>query len=176
MASSRIWTKLPSVRLPTERLHGTAHFRTGLVDVVTGELKDAMKKKDQLKLRVLRNVRAGMLNRMKEDGSDQLADTDALSVLRRVAKQHVESIEMYRSAGRNDLVESEEKELEVVRFYLPQLADEATTRRYVEEAVKGTGVDSPRGAGRVMGQIMKEHKGSVDAALAKRLLHELLGS
>jgi uncharacterized protein YqeY len=63
----------------------------------------------------------------------------------------------------------------VIQGFLPSLADEATTRRFVEEAIAASGASKPGDVGRVMGALMKAHKGEVDGTLARRLATELLG-
>jgi uncharacterized protein len=145
-----------------------------IVDRVSDELKQAMRA--QLKDRVtgLRQIRAGFIEAMKVDGSDSLADDKAEEVLRRLAKQRRESIEAYDTAGRADLAEQERAELAVIEAFLPQLADEATTRAWVDAALAETGATSARDMGRVMSALMAAHKGQVDGKLANRLVRERL--
>ena len=73
------------------------------------------------------------------------------------------------------MAEAERQELAVIQRFLPSLADEAQTRAWVEAAIAETGAAAPGDMGRVMGAIMKAHKGEVDGGLAKRIAAELLG-
>ena len=149
----------------------------GRVETVTVQLKDAMKAKDAPRLAALRNIRAAFLVEMKKDGSETLDDAAAIAVLRRLAKQRQESIEAFTQAGRPERVAEEQAELRVVEEFLPRLADEATTRTWVQEAIAASGASGASGArelGKVMGALMKAHKGDVDGDLARRLAAELL--
>jgi uncharacterized protein len=145
-----------------------------IVDEVSTSLTAAMKARDANAARALRLIRAGFLNRMKEDGASTLADADAVAVLRKIAKMRVESIEMFRAGKRDDLVAQEEKDLEIVQRWLPTLADEETTLRWAREAVAESGAKGAAQAGKAIGMLMKHHKGEVDGAIAKRLVTQIL--
>ena len=146
----------------------------GLVETVTAQMKDAMKAREAARLGALRSIRAAFLVEMKKDGSETLDDAVALGVLRRLAKQRQESIEAFTQAKRPERVAEEQAELAVIEAFLPRLADEATTRGWVREAIAASGATSAKELGRVMGALMKAHKGDVDGDLARRLASELL--
>lgn len=148
----------------------------GIVDKVSEDMKQAMRDRDAPRLSGLRNMRAGLLLAMKEDGSATLSDDRAIDVLRRLCKQRLESVEAYRGAGREDLAGPEEVELRLIESYLPRLADEATTRQWVGEAIAATGATGPKDKGKVMGALMKAHKADLDGKLANAVVAELLGS
>jgi uncharacterized protein YqeY len=147
----------------------------GRVETVTEQMKAAMKAKDTARLTALRSIRAAFLVEMKKDGADTLDEAVAIAALRRLAKQRQESIEAFEKAGRTEQLAAEKSELAVIDEFLPSLADEATTRAWVEEAIATTGASTPKELGRVMGTVMKAHKGDVDGDLARRLATELLG-
>jgi uncharacterized protein YqeY len=147
----------------------------GRVETVTAQMKAAMKAKDAPRLAALRNIRAAFLIEMKKDGSETLDDATSIAVLRRLAKQRQESIEAFGQAGRQERVAEEQAELRVIEEFLPRLADEATTRAWVQEAIAASGAASAKELGKVMGALMKAHKGDVDGDLARRLAAELLG-
>ena len=141
---------------------------------VSAQMKSAMKARDAERLKALRGIRAGFITAMKEDGADSLSDEACLNVLRRVAKQRRDSIDSYQQAGRADLAAEEQAELDVIETFLPALADDAQTRQWVEEAIAATGASSMREMGRVMGQVMKDHKGQVDGNRTRAIVQELL--
>ena len=147
-----------------------------LVDRVSEQMKAAQKARDAAQLSALRNVRAALLHEMKKDGSTTLEDAVATAVLRRLAKQREESIEAFERAGRADRAEAERAEKAVIDSFLPRLADEATTRSWVQAAIAETGAASARDLGRVMGALMKVHRDDVDGQLARKLAGELLGA
>lgn len=146
-----------------------------IVEDVARQLTEAMRAKDAPRVAALRGIRAALLHEMKRDGSTTIADRDALPVLRRLAKQHGESIEAFERAGRPERVAQERAELEVIESFLPRLADAQATRRFVREAMAETGARSPADLGRVMGVLMKQHRDEVDGALARRIAAEELG-
>ena len=146
-----------------------------IVDDVSREMTSALKSKDASRLSALRNIRAALLVEMKKDNSKTLADEASVGVLRRLEKQRRESIEAFEQAGREDRAAAERAELAVIQEFLPKLADEAKTRAWLEEAIAATGASKPGDVGRVMGAVMKAHKGDVDGTLARRIASELLG-
>jgi hypothetical protein len=145
------------------------------VDEVSRQIADALRARESDRLAALRSIRAAFLNEMKKDGAKELADEVELALLRRLEKQRLESIVAFEGAGRSELAAREKAELAVIRQFLPGLADEATTRAWVEAAVAETGASGPRDLGRVMGAVMKKHKGEVDGDLARRIATEKLG-
>ncbi|MEN0062675.1 MAG: GatB/YqeY domain-containing protein [Myxococcota bacterium] len=152
-----------------------AEVNMGIVEQVNDQMKDAMRAKDKARLAGLKGIRAAFIEALKEEGAgDTLPDDVAVGILRRLAKQRRESITAYEAGGRDDLVDQEKTELAVIEAFLPSLADEATTRTWVEEAIAKTGAASPADMGKVMGALMGAHKGELDGALANKIVRELL--
>jgi hypothetical protein len=147
-----------------------------IVDDVTSQMKDAMRAKDALRLAVLRSMRTAFLNEMKKDGSDSVSDAVCEKLLRKLEKQRKESIEAFSKGGREEMAETERAELAVIQEFLPQLADEAQTRAWVEAAIAESGASGPREMGKVMGALMKAHKADIDGNLAREIVQELLAS
>ena len=145
-----------------------------IVEQVSQQLKDAMRNKDAIRLRALRGIRAAFIAAMKEDGSDTLADEACLTLLKRLGKQRRESIAAFEKGGRPELAKEEAIELEVIEAYLPQAADEATTQAWVAEAIAATGAATKADMGRVMGHLMKNHRGDIDGKLANQLVARAL--
>jgi uncharacterized protein YqeY len=146
-----------------------------IVDLVSDQLKDAMRARDKARTSALRNIRAALLLKMKAGtAGDALSDDEAVAVLRTLAKQRMESIEAFQAGGREDLVAAERAELGVVEEFLPRLADEETTRAWVGEAIEASGAQGLSDLGKVMGRLMGAHKGEIDGKLANRLVREAL--
>jgi uncharacterized protein YqeY len=145
-----------------------------LSEQITSALKDAMRAKDTERLRALRMVRAAFIEVEKQAGTTD--EAGYLAILRRLRKQRVDAAEQYRKGGRPELADEEEAEILVIDAFLPQLADEDTTRGWIQEAIANSGATSPSDLGRVMGVLMKAHKGLVDGNLARRLAQEELGT
>ena len=146
----------------------------GIEQSVNERLAAAMKARDTERVAALRGIRAAFLNEMKKDNAKTLSDEVSVEVLRRLAKQRRESIEAFAAAGRSDRADAERAELAVIEEFLPRLADEETTRAWVREAIAATGAGAPGDLGKVMGAVMKAHKGEVDGQLARRLAQALL--
>ncbi len=146
-----------------------------IFETVSAQMKDAMKAKDEARLAALRGIRAAFLTECKKDNSATLPDEVAVTLLRKLEKQRQESIDAFTVAGRADRADAERAELAVIRTFLPQLADAATTRRWVEEAIAASGAANAKEMGKVMGALMKAHKGEIDGNLARSIAAELLG-
>lgn len=147
----------------------------GLYERVNDDLKAAMLARDTERLRALRGIRAAFLEAVKADNRTSLPDDECVTVLRRLAKARAESLASYTDAGRDDLAAEERSDLAVIDGYLPQLADEATTRAWVRAAIAEVAATSLRDTGKVMGALAAAHKGAFDGKLAQALLKELLG-
>lgn len=139
-----------------------------LVARVSEDLKTAMKARDADTTRSLRNIRAAFIELDKE-GKGAVTDERAIEALRKMRKQRVESAEVYRANARIDLAEPEEVEIRVIDGYLPKLADEATVRGWVREAIAATNATSVKEAGKVVGAVMKAHKGDADPGTVKAI-------
>jgi uncharacterized protein YqeY len=144
-------------------------------DRVNDELTAAMKSRDRDRATALRGIRAAFLEEMKKDNAKSVSDEKAIGILRRLARQRGESIEAFEKGNRPDLAAKEKTELAIIETFLPQLADEATTRAWIEEAIAQTGASGPGDIGRVMGLLMQAHQGQVDGKLAKQIASERLG-
>lgn len=145
-----------------------------IIDDVTTQMKAAMRAKAADDLRALRGIRAAFIEEMKKDGRDSLSDDAAVTTLRRLAKQRKDSMQTYTDAGRQDLADVEAAELLIIDTFLPQLADATQTQAWVDEAVAQTGATSMRDMGKVMGALMKAHRGDIDGGVAKKLVQAAL--
>ena len=146
----------------------------GIFETVSAQMNEARKAKDETRLGALQGIRAAFLNELKKDNSTTLTDEACIALLRKLEKQRQESIDAFTNVGRADRADAERAELRVIQTFLPQLADEATTRRWVEEAIAASGAANQKEIGKVMGALMKAHKGEMDGNLARRLAGELL--
>lgn len=116
---------------------------------IVADLTTAMKAQDANRTSTLRMVKAAMMNRQIEKGSE-LDDDDMQKLLRSLVKQRRDSIEQYEKAGRQELVEKEKAEIEVIETYLPQAASLDEIEQAVAAAIAETGATSMRDMGKVM--------------------------
>lgn len=149
-----------------------------ILDRVTNDLTDAMKAKDKVRLRTLRSLRTALTNKeieQREEGQETvLSEQEQLAVVRKQAKQREDSIEQYEEAGREDLVEKEREELEVLETYLPdRLSDEELAER-LEAIIDDVGASSMADMGPVMGRAMDELRGRVDGSRVQEMVQDRL--
>src|SRR5215203_4591922 len=116
---------------------------------IVADLTAAMKAQDANRTSTLRMVKAAMMNRQIEKGSE-LDDDDMQKLLRSLVKQRRDSVEQYEKAGRQELVDKEKAEIEVIETYLPQAASREEIEQVVEAAVAETGASSMKDMGKVM--------------------------
>ena len=116
---------------------------------IVTDLTAAMKAQDANRMSTLRMVKAAMMNRQIEKGSE-LDDDDMQKLLRSLVKQRRDSIEQYEKAGRQELVDKEQAEIDVIETYLPQAASHEQIEKAVVAAIAETGATSMRDMGKVM--------------------------
>jgi uncharacterized protein YqeY len=116
---------------------------------IVTDLTAAMKAQDANRTSTLRMVKAAMMNRQIEKGSE-LDDDDMQKLLRSLVKQRRDSIEQYEKAGRQELVDKEKAEIEVIETYLPLAASSEEIEQAVAAAIAETGATSMRDMGKVM--------------------------
>jgi uncharacterized protein YqeY len=147
-----------------------------IVQKLRAEMMEAMKAKDALKLSVLRGAITAFTNELVAKGqkpTDELADTDALTVLKRMGKQRKDSIEQFTKGNRPELAEKEAQELKIIDSYLPQMASREEIERVARAKKDELGVTDASGIGKLTGAIMKELGGNVDGNDVKEVLKGL---
>jgi len=142
------------------------------------DIKDAMRARDEIRLRTVRSLRAALLEQeieLRTGGSATLTDEQELAVVLKQAKQRRDAAEQYRSAGRDDLVRREEDELQVIEEYLPRQMSDEELGALIREVVKAVGADSMRDMGKVMGAAMPRVKGLADGKRVQAAVRAVLG-
>ena len=137
------------------------------------DLKRAMRERNAQRRDVIRYIRSEIRNqeiRLQRD----LEDDDAIQVLSRQAQQRRDSIDAFQSANRQDLVEKERAELEIITEYLPQQMGEDEIRALVAQTVAETGATGPRDMGKVMSAIMPQVRGRAEGRQVSALVSEKL--
>ena len=120
-----------------------------------------MRNKEKEQLAVLRLITAAV-KQIEVDQRIELDDAQMLGVLDKLAKQHRDSIEQYKNAGRDDLVEKEEYELSIVSNYLPEALSEDEINQLIDEGISATGAEGMKDMGKVMGIIKSKAQGRAD--------------
>lgn len=144
---------------------------------IKGEIKEAMKAKDQVKLAVVKGLVAGFVNELvnlRRPPDGELTDEEALNVIRRAVKQRKDSIEQFTSGGRPELADSEKAELAVLETYLPAMMPEDEVRKFAEAKISELGITDKSKAGQLMGMLMRDLKGKADGDVVKAVVDSLL--
>jgi uncharacterized protein YqeY len=116
---------------------------------IVADLTTAMKAQDAAKLSTLRMVKAAMMNRQIEKGSE-LDDDEMQKLLQSLVKQRRDSIEQYEKAGRQELADKEQAEVDVIETYLPKAASQEEIEQVVAAVIAETGAGSIKDMGKVM--------------------------
>src|SRR3990167_1996420 len=127
------------------------------------DMTAAMKARDSIRVNTLRGALAAFTNELVAKGrkpTEELADNDALTVLKRLAKQRKEAAEVYTKGGRAELAEKELSELKIIESYLPQMASREDIEKVARAKKEALGVTDASGAGKLTGGVMKELQGS----------------
>jgi uncharacterized protein YqeY len=151
-------------------LENTMNFE----QLINDDLKEAMKSGDKLKLETLRSLRASVIEFNKNGTGKELAEEDAQKILLQASKKRKDAIEMYKQAGRQDLLEKEEAELAIIASYLPQQLTEDQVIDVLKGLIAHIGAEGPKDMGKVMGLAMKELRGKADGTLVQQCLKSLL--
>lgn len=144
-----------------------------LTQQISDDLSGAMKAQDADKTRVLRSIKAALHNAAIEN-KGELSNDQEIQTLQREAKKRREAIELYEKSGRQELVDSETKELKTIDSYLPEKMSSEELGKIVDEAIAQTGAKSPADMGKVMGIVMGKTKGQADGSQVAEMVKSKL--
>ena len=141
-----------------------------LLEQITKDIADAMRRKDQATLAPLRMLKAALMNKEVEKGRPP-DDAESTQVVIALVKQRRDSIEQFRAGGRQDLVDREHAEVVFLERYLPPAADDAAINQAIEAAVTETRASGPKDMGKVMKAVMAKLTGlTVDGRTVSELV------
>ncbi|MEY5130047.1 MAG: hypothetical protein RL734_114 [Bacteroidota bacterium] len=143
---------------------------------INEDLKESMKSGDKLRLETLRSLRASIIEFSKSGTGKDMSEEDAQKILLNASKKRKDAIEMYKQAGRQDLLEKEESELAIIAAYLPEQLSESEVVDALKLIIQQVGAEGPKDMGKVMGLAMKELRGKADGTLVQQCLKQLLQS
>ncbi len=149
-----------------------------LRDKIETDYKNALKSKDKDKISTYRLILSGMknldiVNRSSPEKKETDED-DIKKLLKKMIKQRSESIEFYKKSNRNDLLEIEQGEVNVLSEYLPKQLGEEETKKICSEIIEKTGASSIKDMGKIMGELKKNYSDSIDFSKAGTILKEIL--
>tara|TARA_Y100001970_G_scaffold39874_1_gene49123 strand:- start:631 stop:1095 length:465 start_codon:yes stop_codon:yes gene_type:complete len=149
-----------------------------LREKIDTDYKNALKSKDKIQISTYRLILSGIkdLDIVNRSGSNkkETNDEDIKKLLKKMIKQRSESIEVYKKNNRQDLLEVEEKESEILLGYLPKQLSDEETKKICEETINKLNASSIKDMGKVMGELKKNYSNNVDFSKAGTLLKDLL--
>jgi len=147
-----------------------------LHETIKSQLKEAMKAKEAVRLRVVRGLLTAFMNELVSTGrtpQDILTDEQTLAVIKRAAKQRKESITQFEANDRPELAVPEKEELVILESYLPQLMSQEEIKPIAEAKKAELGIDDKSKMGMLVGAVMKELAGKADGGDVKIVIESL---
>ena len=144
-----------------------------LFDTIQSDMYAAMKSGDKHKTGTLR-IALSTLKDKKIEKREDLTDVEAIKIIQNLVKQRKEAADIYKENGRNDLMDNENAELEILNTYLPQMMSEDDLRILIKKVVEDTGALNLSDIGKVMPEVMKQSAGKADGKMAQSIVRDLL--
>ena len=147
-----------------------------MLEQIQNDLRESLKNKDEIKVSTLRLLIGAIKNFAIEKESTSYVPTDEeiVGVVRKEAKKRKESIEQFEAGGRNELVEKETKELQILESYLPAQMSEKEVEKIIEQKIQELGATSAAEIGKVMGTLSQELKGKADMGFVSSIVRKKL--
>jgi len=145
-----------------------------LAEKINKDLIEAMKAKDEARLRAIRAIKSAFLLAGTESGSKDISDETAVKAMQKMAKQRKDSIEIFLKENRNDLAKKEQEELAVIETYLPPSLSKDELKKALSQIIADTGALSMKEVGKIMPLAMKQLAGKTDGKAINEALRELL--
>ena len=144
---------------------------------IESKLNEALKARDKNTYPTLRLVVSAIKDveiAGRSKGQKEVSDSDVTGILKKMIKQRNESCEVYKKAGRKELLESETREIEVISIFLPKQLSEEETKKICQETLKTVGATSMKDMGKVMGTLKSKYADSIDFSKVSSIIKELL--
>lgn len=145
-----------------------------LKNKINEDLNAALKAKESVRIETLRSIRAEILKMDKSGMNREMNEDEEIQLLSRQAKMRKESIDMFKDAGRNDLVDKEQAQLDIINEYLPKQMSSDEAGVIVDNILKETGITEQKDFGKLMGEVMKQLKGKIDGKIIQDLVKSRL--
>ena len=142
-----------------------------LIDKIDEKYKISLKEKDSNTINTLRLVRSAIKDKQISLRQKQISleDADIISLLQHLVKQRKDSIEAFEKANRNDLIEKEKTEINIIKEFLPSQKSEEETRKIIEKIIKENNFTSIKDMGNLMKIIKSEFMGQIDMGIAGKI-------
>ena len=144
---------------------------------IEDKLKEALKAKDKNTYPTLRLIVSAIKDAeiaARSKGQKEIKDADITGILKKMIKQRNEASEVYKKAGRTELLENETKEIDVINTFLPKQLSEEETKKICEEVIKSVGASTMKDMGKVMGELKSKHSDTLDFSKVSGIIKGLL--
>ena len=138
------------------------------------DMKEAMKARDQVRLDVVRAIKSALKYKFVEKEQKDLTEEEAFQVLGTLMKQRKEAAESFQTAGRTDLAQKEQREVEIITAYLPKQLSADEIKVLIQDAIKASGSTSIKDLGKVMKELKPKISGKADNKLVTDLIKSQL--
>ena len=148
-----------------------------LKNQIEDKLNEALKAKDKNTYPTLRLIVSAIKDAEiagRSKGQTEIKDADVIAILKKMIKQRNESCEVYKKAGRTELLQNETKEINVINLFLPKQLSEEETKKICEEVIKSVGASSMKDMGKVMGALKSKHADTLDFSKVSAIIKGLL--
>ena len=148
-----------------------------LIDKIDEKYKNSIREKDSNSINTLRLVKSAIKDKQISIRGKQefLSDQDILSLLQNLVKQRKDSIEAFNKANRQDLIDKEKAEIDVIELFLPEQKSEIETKEIIESIIKENDFSSIKDMGKLMNIIKSEYLGVIDMGVAGKIAKTSLG-
>ena len=140
--------------------------------------ENSLKSKDKIEISTYRLILSGIkdldISNRSGPSKKETDDGDIKKLLKKMVKQRSESIEVYKKNNRNDLLEIEECEVNILSNYLPKQLNEEETKKICEKVIESMGATSIKDMGKIMGELKKNYSDSLDFSKTGNILKEIL--
>ncbi|GEL78321.1 GatB/YqeY domain-containing protein [Tenuibacillus multivorans] len=140
-----------------------------LLERLNEDMKQALKNKEKDRLAVIRMVKSSLQNEAIKKG-EELSEDDEMQVLTREVKQRKDSLQEFKNANREDLVEKTEQELQVIQDYLPEQLSDEELEQIIVQTIEEIGASSKNEMGKVMSAVMPKVKGKADGSKVNKMV------
>ena len=137
------------------------------------EIIELMKSGQKEELEITRYI-FSLIQKEEKDKNIELKDSEVIQVLKKAIKRNQDSLTQYKLADRQDLASREEREIEIIKKYLPAELSESEVKEIIRKSIQETGAESIKDLGKVLGLIKKNHGDEIDMSLASKLVKESL--
>ena len=144
---------------------------------INDKLQESLKAKDKNTYPTLRLIVSAIKDveiAGRSKGQNDVKDSDIISLLKKMINQRNESCDVYEKAGRQELLENEKKEINVISSFLPKQLSEEETKKICQSVVKSLGASSMKDMGKIMGELKSKYSDSLDFSVVSKILKGLL--